>query len=314
MIDTTPDWPSVRTVVVQGDDKIVVGGDRVSPLASAALGRLLPDGQPDNTFHPGTGPAFFGISVLAEVQSIVVKNARIYVSGFFDSFDGQSFNGFVILDQDGKPISPQQNSVPPNSYIIDIAAQSTGKAVLVGQFPVGPGDNRNFIRINADGSLDNSFQLTSLPGNFVDLDVDDQDNILVAGNAIDYQNNGVLKRFTPDGVADNTLNLGAGFISAVPTNLVTAHFVSVLPGGKIAVGGDFAGYNNVSSPAFVLLDGQGSLIPVYDPFDSATVVLSGAYNKKSNILAMTGYFERDHAQIISSGAKLVFPIISMTIV
>ncbi len=310
MIDTTPDWPSVRTVVVQGDDKIVVGGDRVSPLASAALGRLLPDGQPDNTFHPGTGPAFFGISVLAEVQSIVVKNARIYVSGFFDSFDGQSFNGFVILDQDGKPISPQQNSVPPNSYIIDIAAQSTGKAVLVGQFPVGPGDNRNFIRINADGSLDNSFQLTSLPGNFVDLDVDDQDNILVAGNAIDYQNNGVLKRFTPDGVADNTLNLGAGFISAVPTNLVTAHFVSVLPGGKIAVGGDFAGYNNVSSPAFVLLDGQGSLIPVYDPFDSATVVLSGAYNKKSNILAMTGYFERDHAQIISSGAKLVFPIIS----
>ncbi|HMI64526.1 MAG TPA: T9SS type A sorting domain-containing protein [Cyclobacteriaceae bacterium] len=296
MIDTAPDWPLVHTVVVQDDDKIVVGGNRVSPLASTALARLL-------------RPAFFGISVLAEVQSIVVKNARIYVSGFFDSFDGQSFNGFVILDQDGRLISPQQNSVPPNSYIIDIAAQSTGKIVLVGKFPVGPGDNRNFIRINVDGSLDNSFQLTALPGNFVDLDVDDQDNILVAGNSIDYQNN-VLKRFTPDGVADNTLNFGAGFISAVPTNLVTAHFVSVLPGGKIAVGGDFAGYNNVSSPAFVLLDGQGSLIPVEDPFDSATVALSGAYNKKSNILAMTGYFEQDHAQIISSGAKLVFPIIS----
>ena len=147
-----------------------------------------------------------------------------------------------------------------------------------------------------------------MPGNFLDIDVDDQDNILVAGNTFDFQNNGILRRFTPDGALDNTLNLGTGFSGQISTNLTMATFVIALPGNKIAVGGYFSGYNNTPCPAFALLDAQGSLISVDNPFDSTSISVFGAYNKKCNILAVKGYFTRNHGQIISSGTKLVFPI------
>jgi uncharacterized delta-60 repeat protein len=307
--DNTTNYPNVYTLAVQDDDKIVVGGNLIFPGASTGLGRLLPDGQLDNSFTPGTGPAVAGLAGNALVRSVVIRNSRIYVCGNFDSFNAQTFYGFVILDMDGKLISPQQNGVPINSYIQDMAVQSTGKIVLCGSFPFGPSDNRNFIRINADGSVDNSFNL-SLAGNYMDLDVDDQDNILVAGSALQFQNNGGLRRVTAAGVLDNSLNLGTGFAGKESTNLVIANFVIALPGSKIAIGGFFAGYNNQPAQGFALLDATGTLIPVDNVFDSISHGMAAAYNKKSNILGVKGYYTRNHGQIISSGTKLVFPITS----
>ena len=103
--DNSPNYPNVNALAVQDDDKIVVGGNYIFPMTNAGLGRLLPDGQFDNTFQIGSGPMYFGQAGSAVLQAVVVKNSRLYVSGTFDSFNGKSFNGFVILDQDGKLIS-----------------------------------------------------------------------------------------------------------------------------------------------------------------------------------------------------------------
>ncbi|MGF6214449.1 IPTL-CTERM sorting domain-containing protein [Comamonas sp. 4034] len=150
----------VRTVAVQSDGKILIGGDfnyvtgtgSASAVTSSGIARLNADGTVDSTFH--NVPLF---KVNSPVRSIVVQpNGKILVGGYFTSFDGVPRSYLVRLNTDGT----QDGSFAalPNNQVEDIKLLADGKIVIAGSFTQVQGTSiRGVARLNADGTLDNTF-------------------------------------------------------------------------------------------------------------------------------------------------------------
>jgi uncharacterized delta-60 repeat protein len=201
--------PYIAALHTQDDNKIVVGGSNVFAGSSTAFGRLLATGEFDESFQIGTGPTVSN-SLLPRVSIIRSKNSSLYVAGYFDKFDGATCNSFAILDKQGKKIGPEHNVLPVGSYIQDMEIQSDGKIVFMGTFPFSSGDNRRFVRLNTDGSVDQTFQLLNFNGNINDMEVDNDDNILICGSYLNHESDKFLVRFSAEGQEDLAFE-GNGF-------------------------------------------------------------------------------------------------------
>lgn len=295
--------PSVNTIAVQDDDKIIVGGSNLFRTLSTNVNRLLPDGKIDDSFAVGTGFTRSN-GWVGSVFSIRVRDSKIYVSGYFDRYNGKPCQSFAILDMNGTKIGPQVDVLPQDSYFQDMEIQSDGKIILMGSFTLTPGDTRSFIRLNPDGSLDDTFGLKVLAGNPFEFDIDRDDNIWVVGNNLDLVSNQILMRFNRDGVIDNTLDLGSGFTASGGYTL--GYFVEVLNNNSVAVGGMFSGYREVSSPGLLIMNGQGSVVSMANEFDSTSYAVVGVFDE--NILFTAGHFMKDKGLSVTSGAKVLFPI------
>ncbi len=293
--------PTLNAITVQKDDKIIVGGINVFEPLSPALRRLLPDGQLDNSFQIGSGPALSN-NFPASVQFIKIFNSKIFILGNFDRFNGDVCQSLIILDKDGKKIGPEKNTLPAGAYFQDIEFQSDGKILLLGAFPLSGNDNRRFLRLNLDGSIDESFQLHDVNGNPNDIGVDANDNILLVGNYLDFDVDKILKRYKPNGEEDPTLDLGVGFSS---NDILTGYFVRPLENNLIAVGGYFTGYKNSTYPGLVLLTNDGSIVPFSNPFDSLSYPIVSTYANKTLYLA--GRFSKKGTDL-RGAVKMLFPI------
>ena len=297
--------PAAKAIAVQLDDKIVVGGSNLFAGVSPSFNRLLPDGQVDGTFQIGNGPSMSN-GWSPSVALIQIKDSKIYVFGAFDRYNNEVCQSFVILDMQGKKIGPDVNALPSASYFQDVEIQSDGKVVLMGAFPLSGADTRDFIRLNQDGSLDNTFLLKTVIGNKNDFEIDDDGNFLIAGSNLGFVSNQILLRYKPDGELDNTLAQGSGFTHSPASDFLTGYFVETLKPNLIAVGGAFAGYKGTSSAGLALMDYQGSMVSFENNFDSTSVPIGAFVN--NNILYLTGNLSKEKGRIVSSAAKVLFPL------
>jgi uncharacterized delta-60 repeat protein len=172
-----------RAVAIQPDDKIVIAGACASAggRLNFCVARLHPDGTPDSSFvgPDGTANGAFLLSISSaqysdSARSITLQtDGKIVVVGscggstgplYFclarfnanGSLDG-SFNG-PGTPGNGKFLLP--NNVAFSEYGNDVAVQSDGKIVIVGQCTnVNAPSLSTFClaRLNADGSFDTSF-------------------------------------------------------------------------------------------------------------------------------------------------------------
>lgn len=298
--DGTPNSARVNAIAVQSDGKIILGGNGIFDGQSSSIGRLLPDGQFDNTFQTGVGVYF--TTYPGVVNSILIKDSKIYLFGLFDKFNGIPCQSLVILNESGSMIGPEKNDIPPNSFFSDVGIQSNGKIILMGTFNVGPSDSRNFLRLNSDGSIDNSFTLKTINGNPIDFEIDDNDNIILTGSYLDFDTKKILKRYKPDGEIDATFTLGNSFKSIT---YLGGYSVKAMKNDLLAVGGSFSSYNDISSPSIAIIDKDDSLIPIGNSFDSTSNVVKGIY--ANNILYMVGRLSKKGEKFYS-GAKVVFPV------
>jgi uncharacterized delta-60 repeat protein len=284
------DYHSVIAVAVQDDDKIIVGGSAIFS-ESTSLGRLNADGSLDATFQIGKGPQTDDNS--AFVLKVIVKFGKIYVAGYFNSFDDHPSAGFAILDMNGKWIGPEKNWNPEGngSMISDIDVQSDGKVLL--QPPTSP----TAVRVNANGSIDNSFK-PALPG--FGFRVDAQDRIYLRGWFFADEGRKTLIRLDKNGAIDNSFKT-----KFVNSDFAQVHFVEPLPDNMIAVGGAFNGYDDVSTPAIMILDEEGSMVGMNNPLDSSlSTAAVGVYRDKT--LYMFGRFSTGHGMKVAAGAAIVF--------
>ena len=291
----------VRSIGVQHDDKLVVGGSDIFATSSPSLGRLLPDGQLDNSFQIGSGPANTN-NFRPIVSHVLIKGSKIYILGFFDKFNGTPCQSFVILDQNGKKIGPEKSWQLSSYFFTDIEVQSDGKVILMGETQLSPGDSRDFVRLNPDGSIDDTFLLKKVGGSALDFDIDAEDNILVTGRNLNNTIGKIIAKFSSDGSIDNTFNLGATFTSP---SFLSGYFVKALDNDLIAIGGRFTHHASIFSPALVILNKEGSLVPMNNPFDSTSLALKGSY--KNGILYMMGRFSKKGVDL-NTGVKVLFPI------
>ena len=172
---------AVWALSVQPNGQILTGGDFTSlgGGSRANIGRLNPDGSLDASFNPGAN---------SFVQSFAVQSdGKIVVGGSFTSLGG---GGTTPRSRIGRlnPDGSLDASFDPGASgdVFALAAQSDGKILVAGAFTaLGGGGTgtapRNRIgRLNADGSLDTSFD-PGANGDVLTVTLQPDGKILVGG-------------------------------------------------------------------------------------------------------------------------------------
>jgi uncharacterized delta-60 repeat protein len=163
---------------------------------------------------------------------------------------------FLLIIVSGSALS-SVSGTPNSAFIANIGtgfstevravkSQPDGKILVGGNFRLFNGTItvERIARLNADGTLDNTFNTgTGFMGVVYSADVQPDGKILVGGSFISFNGTSTVNRIArlnADGTLDNTFTTGTGFNSAVNS-------VDVQPDGKILVGGGFSSFNGTST-------------------------------------------------------------------
>ncbi len=239
---------AVRSVVVQADGKILLGGGFtslkpngvVSAFIRSRIARLYADGTLDESFDPKAN---------GEVACVAVQaDGKILLGGFFTTLQpngaasATSRSRIARLNADGTldlGFDPKASNT-----VSSIALQVDGKVLLGGTFtnlqPNGaanPTPRQCIVRLNADGTLDTGFDpKASHAVNSMALQVDGK--ILLGGAFTTLQPNGAASATSRNRIArlnaDGTLDTG---FDPKADNVV--YSVAVQADGKVLLGGFF---------------------------------------------------------------------------
>ena len=248
----------VRTSAIQSDGRIFIGGffTSVDGAVRNRLARLNFDGSLDSSFNPGGG------ANNDVYTSAIQSDGRIFIGGSFTSVNGTARYRVARLNSDGSLDSSFNPGSGASNYVYTSAIQSDGKIVIGGSFTSVNGVARNRIaRLNADGSLDQSFDPGSGTSGTVFTSVVQADGKVIVGGYFTTAS-GVIRscivRLNADGSLDQSFDPGSGMNNTVLTSAVQAD-------GKIIVGGSFTTVNGVVRNRIARLNADGSLDQSFDP-------------------------------------------------
>ncbi|MGO9269700.1 MAG: Calx-beta domain-containing protein [Terriglobia bacterium] len=175
----------VWAIAVQGDHKIIVGGDFTS-IGGAVfnhIARLNADGSLDYSFNnPGTGAS-------DSVRALAIElDGSILVGGLFTNFNGTVQNRIVRLNADGSLDPTFNGGVGGDGAVYAIALQPDNRILLGGEFTRWGGVTRNHLtRLNPDGSVDTAINFGAGCDNFVaSVVVQTNDSIVLGGGFTTY--------------------------------------------------------------------------------------------------------------------------------
>jgi uncharacterized delta-60 repeat protein len=256
----------VRTISIQSDGKIIIGGDFSSYNGTLInrIARLHADGSLDASFNPGTG-ANGGVHTTS-IQS----DGKIIIGGNFFSYGGTGINRIVRLHADGSLDASFNPGTGANYSVGTTSIQSDGKIIIGGAFTSYNGTPRNYItRLNTDGSLDASFnQGTGAIGNVITTSIQSDGKIIIGGGFTIYNGTHInrIARLHADGSLDASFNPESG-----PNILVSS--TSIQSDGKIIIGGAFTSYNGTPRNYIARLNTDGSLDASFNPGTGASSVV-----------------------------------------
>lgn len=206
-------------------------------------------------------PAFDG----EVLDVLVLPDGSIIVHGSFSYTDGNSYyNQIVKFDPSGAVVP--DFITPLNSFEDSsiMAVDPDGKIVIAGIFGLYAPAYAGVIRLNADGSLDETFShSTTLDASSITgLIVHDDGSITVAGAISEYHGwlRNDLFRLMPDGNVSNDFHRQYG-----PSSLV--YCIKELADGKLLVSGEFEGYDGVVTGSLVRLLPDGTLDETFQHAD-----------------------------------------------
>ena len=265
---------AVRTVAIQADGKLIVGGDflNLNGASTPKLCRLLADGSKDPLFAVGT--SFDGNIYTTLIQ----PDGKIIVGGSFSSYNGFAAGKLIRLNTDGSRDTTFDTSIGSLTGIIyNIALQIDGSLIIAGSFTKYNSSTVNRIaRILPNGNLDLTF-ITLGAGNGVinAVQIQPDGKIIIVGTFTLY--NGSLAnriiRLNSNGSDDNSFNTGMGFDDDLRT-------LAIQSDGKIIVGGDFISYKGTTANRIARLDTDGTV-------DSSFVSGSGFSNGYISVIRLT---------------------------
>ncbi len=272
---------------VQADGKILIGGSftSIGGVTHNRMARLNPDGSVDATFNPNFDERVLTIRLQPD--------GKILVGGVFTTIGGEPRNHFARLNPSGTIDSEFNPNV--NGPVSGIALQADGKILLCGSFTslhplnVTLSVNRFYIaRLNADGTLDNSFD-PDANNTVAAIALQSDGKILIGGtfttlnpnNTFTTDSSGVVTftsnhtvgasrfaRLNTDGTLDTTYTVGAD-------DQIGA--IAIQPDGKVVIAGLFSalhttgGTQTASRLRVARLNADGSLDAAFDPKANAPV-------------------------------------------
>ena len=245
----------VYSITEDINGKYIIGGyfTTYSGVSTNYIIRLNNDGSIDNTFNSGSG--FNG-----RVQSIIQDNDKYLIGGDFTSYSGVTVNNIIRLNNDGSIDNTFNSGSGFNNYLYTIIIDDNNKYIIVGGFSSYSGVTANrIIRLNNDGSIDNTFNSGSgFNGNLFPI-IQDNNKYLIGGSFTSYSGvtaNRII-RLNQDGSIDNTFNSGSGFNQ-------TIYSISQDTDNKYLVGGSFTSYSGVTRNRIIRLNQDGSIDNIFN--------------------------------------------------
>lgn len=248
----------INTVALQADGKVLLGGDftNFGNTGKGYLVRLNADGSVDNTFNSGgAGPSGSIATILLE------SSGKILLGGKYNTYNGTSVYNLVRLNSDGS-IDNTFNTgtgfynAAGSGTVYSIARQADGKYVVGGVLIRFNGNAvPGVIRLNSDGSIDNTFALTGdSDGSVRGVAVQADGKILIGGyfSRINNVARGNVTRVNSNGSTDATFTPGTGAINGVFLFYQQAD-------ARIVIMGQFTSYNGTAKTGAARLNTDGTL-------------------------------------------------------
>lgn len=230
---------SIWNISIQNNGKIIICGNFFifNGTSIYHIARLNTDGSLDTSFNPGTGANDFVFT------STIQSDGKIIIGGKFTSYNGLAINRIARINTDGSLDNSFNPGTGVDFLVRTTSIQSDGKIIIGGLFTSYNGTTRNRIaRINADGSLDTSFNPGTGANNYVyTTSIQSDEKIIVGGSFTSY--NGTTRnsitRLNKDGGLDTSFNPGTGANQLVNTTTIQSD-------ERIIVGGGFTSYNGTT--------------------------------------------------------------------
>ena len=218
-------------------------------------------GQAADDFNPNADRTVFASALQAD--------RKILIGGEFMNVGGQPRRFIARLNADGtldNDFIVNFNQSSSGNNVNNIVVQSDGKILISGNFVFlnaqGTQTLRaNVARLNADGTLDLSFDAPDLlefsPIGITALALQTDGKILVGSFAQNGGNNRYFFRLNDDGTTDATFDTG-NFQGLVRT-------IALQPDGKILIGGNFTVVDGQMRNRIARLNSNGSLDVDFNP-------------------------------------------------
>jgi len=233
----------IRKVIVQGDGRILIGGDFTSydGIVRERVARLNSNGTIDSSFVPAT------VGRSPVICMTVQPNGQVLLGGS---------NYILRLNANGTLDTTFKTGIGPNSSIETIVLQSDGKILIGGQFTQYNGIESNYIaRLLPSGNFDFGFNPPSgANGSIYSSFLQTDGSILIGGDFTNYNGKSSIRiaRVYANGGIDTTFNTGTGADKKV-TGFIRH------PNNQMLAFGDFTKFNDKSVNTIVRLSANGSL-------------------------------------------------------
>ncbi len=254
----------IHCIAVQGDGKIVVGGDftAINGQARTRLARLNADGsvESDTTFRSANGITNGPVFSLA-----LQPDGKILVGGAFTVLADQQRNRLARLLPDG---SVEGNAgfaigAGADQPVRAIALQSNGKIVIGGAFSNFNGALRGRIaRLHANGGLESTDTFNSSVNGTVQALAIQRDGKILLGGAFGSVNGAArscIARLKPDGSVESAADFNPNGTNG------PVQCLSLQRDGKILIGGSFTAVAGQTRNRLARLTNTGrSIDPVHE--------------------------------------------------
>ena len=195
---------------------------------------------------------------------------RVYVAGNYNSYSGVPVQFFTAISSStGGLVGGNFSTTLFNNVCQDVKVQSDSKILVGGSYTTFSSSSQNrLVRLNTNGTKDNTFNIGTGFNNSVQIITIDTNNKILVGGAFSQfngQTKSGLVRLNQDGTLDPTFSgLTTGFTDGADGFVLTFEIVEW--NDKYYVSGDFGGYEGVPCRDVVRLNQNGSLDTSFNPF------------------------------------------------
>jgi uncharacterized delta-60 repeat protein len=271
----------VLALALQLDGKVLLAGafTTINGTARSRIARLNANGSLDTSFNPGTGAN-------STVWALALQpDGKVLLGGDFWTVNGTPRNGIARLNADGSLDTSFNPSTGVDSSVNALALQSDGKVLLGGFFTsVGGTARNNIARLNADGSLDTSFD----PGTGADswvlaLALQSDGKVLLGGTftTVNGTARNSIARLNANGSLDTSFN---------PSANSTVRALALQSDGKVLLGGAFTTINGTARTRIARLNVDGTLDTSFNPGSGANSSVNALALQSDGKVLLGGIF------------------------
>lgn len=246
-------WLGPRKILVLSSGKYLVVGMMLEYNGTDIyrIARLNSDGTLDNTFNHIDNTNTFIYDITEVYDVIEQSDGKLIFAGEFSMYDDNVVGNIIRTDSNGFYDNTFNIGTGANSIVRDLLQLSNGQIIVSGNFTAFNGTNaKSILRINANGTIDNTFAYTSNINGSVYKTIKLNDNRLLSIGSFTSINNvyrGNMMILNSDGTLDINFGSDSSAIGLTATQF-SSHIYAIeeMNDGSLLMGGRFSTINGLS--------------------------------------------------------------------